>query len=133
MDRAGPFRPPLELDLEPFRAPAPGPSIAAGVGLGVVLAAIAAQLWVAYHLEPMALWTDAELGRDVEVGNLSRLAQSPLWRWGLPAATTVGLGVLLACRTRRFAAYALLAVAAVSLLILTYVWAMAPLDVGYGR
>ena len=107
--------------IEPALPSPPSPAFAAGVAVGLVVAAIAAQLWLAQHLEPLTQWQ-----LDVELRSLSSLALSPLWRWGVPATFAAALGGLLALRVRHVLVYAVVAAAAVLALALTYLWAMDP-------
>src|SRR5687767_4359764 len=97
---------------------------AAGVAVGLTLAAIAAQVWLAVHLAPLR-GTWAEFVPD-SIANLSRMAARSEWRWGVPLGSTVLLGALLVARVRRAYWYALVAALAIAAAIATYVWAMAP-------
>jgi hypothetical protein len=99
-------------------------SFAAGVAVGVLIAAIGAQLWLAQHLEPLA---QREAEMQAEIRSLSRLAQSPLWAWGVPAAFAAALAGVGALRVRAAIVYAAVAALAVLALVLTYVWATSPL------
>lgn len=116
---------PVELPRPP-----PGSSsrpvlgFATGIAVGVILSAIAVQAWLAVHLAPVA-GTWAGFGAE-SIANLSRLAVSPAWRWGVPAATAVVVAGLLALGVRRARWYALLSGLAIVAVAPTYVWAMAP-------
>jgi len=96
----------------------------AGVAAGILVAAIAGQLWLARHLEALSLF----VLEGLDLRTLSRLAVSPLWRYGVPLGFTVALVTLLALRVRATAIWASVAAAAVLTLVLTHIWAFASLD-----
>ena len=97
---------------------------ATGIAMGVILSAIAAQLWTAIHLAPIA-GTWSAFAPD-SIGNLSRLAVTPAWRWGVPSVTAAALAVMVVVGGRRARWYALLAAVAVVAPVVTYEWAVAP-------
>lgn len=114
---------PVELPRQ--RPPSPPQlGFAAGVAVGLIVAAIAAQIWLAFHLAPLAgTWAAFAPG---SVGRLSDTAASDAWRCGVPAVTTVALAALLLARRTRARWYAVVAAVAIALVIATYLWAMAP-------
>lgn len=120
MDREGPPRPPIDVVT---LTPPPTLGFGAGVAVGVTIAAVAAQLWVAQQVEPMRHL----LHESVELRNLTRLALSPTWRWGVPAVTLAIVAALLGLGVRRARWYAIVAAAAVLAVVVTYLWATAPL------
>ncbi len=114
---------PIELPQVPAAAP-DRLGFAAGVMVGLTLAAVALQIWLGLHVASVAAsWAD--FAPD-SIAASSRLAASDAWRCGVPAATSVALAALLLGRVRRARWYALVAVLAVILAIATYVWANAP-------
>ena len=112
---------PEAVEPAPVRVESRG--FGAGVAAGVLLAAIAGQLWLAGHLEALALFVD-----DVELRSLTRLAVSPLWRYGIPAGFCAVFFVLLGLRVRATAVWCTVAAAAIATLVLTHIWAFAALD-----
>jgi hypothetical protein len=122
MDRAG--LPSTPLEPPPALAPSRPLGFAAGLAIGVTLAAIAAQAWMAVHLAPLrATFRDFE----APLRNLSALALTPAWRWGAPLVHGAIVAGLLAARVRRPWIYALVAALAIATLVATYLWAIAPL------
>ncbi len=112
------------VDLDAQRVPAPvDRGFAAGVGAGVLAFAVAAQLALALHVDVLAMF----LPEDDELRTLSRLAMSPLWRYGLPLGFATALVVLWRLRVRAAAVWATVGGVAVTALVLTYVWTLAAL------
>lgn len=107
------------------RAPAlaPGNGFTAGIAAGILVATIAAQLWLARHLESVA-----QLVIDEELRSLTRLAVSPLWRYGVPMGFAGVCLLLLGLRVRATAVWSTVAAAAVLTLVLTHLWAFAAID-----
>lgn len=97
---------------------------AAGVAVGLTLAAIAVQVWLAVQLAPLRGTWAAYVPESI--ANLSRLAVRAEWRWGVPVVSTALVVGLLVARVKRPHAYALVAALAIAAAIVTYVWAMAP-------
>jgi hypothetical protein len=97
---------------------------AAGIAAGILVAAIAGQLWLAQHLEALALF----VLEGVDLRSLSKLAISPLWRFGVPLGFTIALVVMLVLRVRAVAVWTTVAAAAVATLVLTHIWAFSALD-----
>lgn len=112
---------PEAVEAAPVRVESRG--FGAGVAAGVLLAAIAGQLWLARHLEALALFVG-----DVELRSLSRLAVSPLWRYGIPAGFAAAFLVMLGLRVRAAVVWTTVALAAIATLVLTHIWAFAALD-----
>jgi hypothetical protein len=102
----------------------PAPAFTAGVFAGILVAAIVAQFWLAQHLSALAFF----VLDGVPLRSLSRLAVSPLWRFGVPVGFTAVLFVLLGLRVRATAVWAVVAGAAIATLVLTHIWAFAALD-----
>ena len=90
----------------------------------MILSAIGAQLWTAVHLAPIAGTWKAFAADSIR--NLSRLAVTPWWRWGVPSVTAAALAIMVMAGVRRARWYALLAAIAVVAPIVTYEWAVAP-------
>ena len=91
MERAGQPRPAIEL--EPFVPPAAPPStgslFAAGAAFGILVAAIAAQIWLAYNLDGMARWSFDE----TELRTLSALALVLTYVWAMAPFTELSDGI----------------------------------------
>ena len=102
----------------------PAPAFTAGIFAGILVGAIAGQFWLAQHLSALAFF----VLDGVELRSLSRLAVSPLWRFGVPVGFTAVLFVLLGLRVRATAVWAVVAGAAIATLVLTHIWAFAALD-----
>ena len=100
------------------------PAFTAGIFAGILVAAIAAQFWLAQHLSALAFF----VLDGIELKSLSPLAVSPLWRFGVPVGFTAVLFVLLGLRVRATAVWAVVASAAIATLVLTHIWAFAALD-----
>ena len=112
------------VDPDVITVPAPQPhGFAAGLFAGILVAAIAGQFWLAQHLEALALFVD-----DVQLRSLSKLAVSPLWRYGIPSGFGAVVVTLLGLRVRATAVWVILAAAAVLTLVLTHIWALSALD-----
>lgn len=120
MNSTGRWTAPVDPEVRP--APAER-GFAAGVGAGVLAFAVAAQLALAFHLDVLAVF----LPDEVELRTLSRLAMSPLWRYGLPLGFAVALVALWRLRVRAAAVWATVGGAAVVALVLTYLWTLAAL------
>jgi hypothetical protein len=100
------------------------PHFVSGVCAGILVAAVAAQLWLASHLEALSHF----VLEGVELRSLTRLAVSPLWRYGVPGAFAAVLVLLLVLRVRAVAVWTVVAAAAVATLVLTHIWAFGALD-----
>jgi hypothetical protein len=127
MHSTGSWSPAVDPDDDAAAAPvreAERSGFVAGIAAGILVAAIAGQLWLARHLEALSLF----VLDGVDLRSLSRLAISPLWRYGVPFGFTIAFFVLLGLRVRVAAVWATVATAAVITLVLTHVWAFASLD-----
>ncbi len=101
------------------------PEFAYGVGTGIAIAAVLAQLWLAYELRHLA-----DMYRDMQaqaLPALTRLMITPVWRWGMPVAGAAAVTGLVVVRPRAAWAYGVAAAALVIFVASTWYFSQVPI------
>ncbi len=116
--------------LDPAQLPAqvpvarPPTMFVHGLAGGVAICALLVQILLALLRGMADLYKDFG---DGPLPPLTRLAISPIWRFGVPALETVAFALLVVRRPPRLVGHVVLAVASVATAVLTYYFAQAPI------